>query len=192
LKKQDFWVKHGNFIENNKRGYGYWLWKPYLIKSELDKMKENDILIYCDSGCQVNEQGKRRLHEYVDMLNTCDYGVLSFQLEFLEPLYTKSKVFETLEFDNRTVLQCMATVIILKKNVHSTNIIDEWYTNCENYSLINDDHDKEDDRFIVHRHDQSILSVIVNKRGSLKLTDETYFSNWNDGTNYPFLAKRLR
>ena len=27
----EFWNKHGNFIENNKRGYGYWLWKPYLI-----------------------------------------------------------------------------------------------------------------------------------------------------------------
>jgi len=191
LKTQDFWLKHGNFLETNKRGYGYWLWKPYLIKSELDKMKENDILIYCDSGCQINEQGKRRLYEYVDMLNTSEYGVLSFQLEFLEPLYTKNKVFETFEY-KKNILQCMATVIILKKNEQSTRIIDEWYTHCENYDLINDEQAKEDPRFIDHRHDQSILSVIVNKRGSLKITDETYFSNWNDGVNYPFLAKRLR
>lgn len=125
------------------------------------------------------------------MLNTSDHGIISFQLEFLEPLYTKNKVFETLDF-KKNVLQCMATVIILKKNTHSTAIIDEWYTHCENYELINDLHDKEDTRFIDHRHDQSILSVIVNKRGSLKLNDETYFSNWNDGLNYPFLAKRLR
>jgi len=191
LKKQDFWVKHGNFIESNKRGYGYWLWKPYLIKTELDKLKENDILVYCDSGCQINENGKRRLHEYVDMLNTTEHGIISFQLEFLEPLYTKNKVFETLEF-KEDVLQCMATVILLKKNANSTSIINEWYAQCENYELINDDHGKEDVRFIDHRHDQSILSVIVNKRGSLKLKDETYFSNWNDGMYYPFLAKRLR
>ena len=81
--EKDFWLKHCDFLETNKRGYGYWLWKPYLIKSEFDKMKENDILVYCDSGCQINENGKRRLHEYVDMLNTSDYGVLSFQLEHL-------------------------------------------------------------------------------------------------------------
>jgi hypothetical protein len=190
-KEEDFWLKHGHFLESNKRGYGYWLWKPYLIKTELDKMNENDILVYCDSGCQVNEQGKRRLHEYIDMLNTSEHGILSFQLEFLEPLYTKNQVFETLEF-KKNVLQCMATVIILKKNANSSSIINEWYEHCENYDLINDDNGKEDPRFIDHRHDQSILSVLVNKRGSLKITDETYFSNWNDGTNYPFLAKRLR
>ena len=23
----EFWEKHSNFIENNPRGYGYWLWK---------------------------------------------------------------------------------------------------------------------------------------------------------------------
>jgi hypothetical protein len=86
----------------------------------------------------------------------------------------------------------MATVIILKKNAHSTSIINEWYEQCENYDLINDEKGKEDPRFIDHRHDQSILSVLVNKRGSLKITDETYFSNWNNGANYPFLAKRLR
>lgn len=189
--EKDFWLKHGHFIENNNRGYGYWLWKPYLIKKELDKMKENDILIYCDSGCQINENGKRRLYEYIDMLNTSEYGVISFQLEHLESLYTKNKVFETLEI-NKPFLQCMATVILLKKNLHSTTVIDEWYTHCENYELINDEHSKEEDCFIDHRHDQSILSAIVNKRGSLKLKDETYFSNWIDGENYPFLAKRLR
>lgn len=31
---QEFWPKHSNFIENNKKGYGYWLWKPYLIKKQ--------------------------------------------------------------------------------------------------------------------------------------------------------------
>jgi hypothetical protein len=125
------------------------------------------------------------------MLNTSEYGVISFQLEHLESLYTKNKVFETLEI-NKPFLQCMATVILLKKNLHSTTVIDEWYTHCENYELINDEHSKEEDCFIDHRHDQSILSAIVNKRGSLKLKDETYFSNWIDGENYPFLAKRLR
>jgi hypothetical protein len=30
----EFWTKHSNFIENNKRGYGYWLWKPYIIKKQ--------------------------------------------------------------------------------------------------------------------------------------------------------------
>ena len=47
----EFWFKHGIFIENNPRGYGYWLWKPYLIKKTMLKMKHGDVLLYLDCGC---------------------------------------------------------------------------------------------------------------------------------------------
>ena len=195
LKKDtEFWNKHGKFIEENRRGYGYWLWKPYLIKKELDKSKENDIVFYCDAGCQVNEKGKRRLHEYIDMLNTSESGIISFQLTHLERLYTKNKVFETLESDKRDALQCLATVILVKKNKNSTNIINQWYENCENYKLLNDEieKEKEDELFIENRHDQSILSLLVNKMDTIKIKDETYFSDWTHGEEFPFLKKRLR
>ena len=29
-----FWENHGKIIENNSRGYGYWLWKPYIVKKQ--------------------------------------------------------------------------------------------------------------------------------------------------------------
>jgi len=50
---EEFWKKHGNFIENNKRGNGYWIWKPYIIMKNLDLMNDNDILLYLDCGCEV-------------------------------------------------------------------------------------------------------------------------------------------
>ena len=34
----EFWNTHSKFIEENKRGYGYWLWKPYIIKKTMDIM----------------------------------------------------------------------------------------------------------------------------------------------------------
>jgi hypothetical protein len=35
---KEFWSKHYNFIrQNKKKGYGYWLWKPYIIKKTLKK-----------------------------------------------------------------------------------------------------------------------------------------------------------
>ena len=92
------------------------------------------------------------------------------------------------------MLQCLATVLIIKKTAHSTNIINEWQRNCEDYNLINDHTGNEDPRFIDNRHDQSILSVLVNKYGSIKLLDETYFyPNWiTNGECYPFWAKRIK
>jgi len=192
-----FWDKHGIFIENNNRGYGYWIWKPYLIKNKLDKINNNDILIYCDAGCQINKDGKERLLEYIDLLNINNenYGIISFQLEFKELLYTKNAIFDFMNSDDncKNALQCMATVLIIKKNEHSTNIIDKWYEIVCNYNLINDYIKNENIHFISNRHDQSILSVLVNTYGSIKLFDETYFSNnWEtEGKELPFWAKRI-
>ena len=63
--------------------------------------------------------------------------------------------------------------------------------------LINDDKTDEIPLFVDIRHDQSIFSVLVNKYGSIKIYDETYFeefdSNWyKQGRNYPLLARRIR
>ena len=56
INDKDFWNKHGNFILKNKRGYGYWLWKPYIIKITMDKMNDGDILLYLDCGCEINNK----------------------------------------------------------------------------------------------------------------------------------------
>jgi hypothetical protein len=190
-KDSYFWNKHGQFILDNKRGYGYWIWKSYLIKKSLDQMKDNDILIYCDAGCEINNNGKQRLYEYIDMLNTSNYGLISFQLEFKEIQYTKQLIFDKIDV-NKNVLHNSASVIIIKKNIHSINIIEKWFNYCENYHLINDHIMNESNEFIENRHDQSILSVLVNKYGSIKLMDETYFVNWSNGLNYPFWTKRIK
>ena len=73
------------------------------------------------------------------------------------------------------------------------NVANEWYRNCEDYNLINDNLCGEDKEFVAHRHDQSIYSVVVNNYGSIKISDETYFSDWeNKGKSYPFWAKRIQ
>ena len=37
-------------ILGQKRGNGYWLWKPYFIKRMLDNVKMGDYIFYSDSG----------------------------------------------------------------------------------------------------------------------------------------------
>ena len=37
-------------IYNIEKGYGFWLWKPYIIYKHLCKLNDNDILIYSDPG----------------------------------------------------------------------------------------------------------------------------------------------
>ena len=38
---------------HKKRGYGYWMWKPYLIKKIFNEIEYGDIINYLDMGCHI-------------------------------------------------------------------------------------------------------------------------------------------
>ena len=197
VNDQEFWQKNGQFVINNHRGFGYWIWKPHLINRELEKMEDGDILIYADSGCELNINGRKRLLEYVEMLNNDEneYGILSFILPFKENHYTKKRVFDYFNCDDKIKndWQCMATTVLIKKTKHSSKIIKLWSDITKNHILVNDEISNEEiPEFIENRHDQSIYSLLVKMYGSIKIDDETYYpEDWSIGKNNPILAKRL-
>ena len=193
----EFWNKHAQFIQHCPRGYGYWIWKSYLILKELEKMNDGDILMYIDAGCEMNMEGKPRLYEYVDLLDqdSNQYGVISFELTHLEYKFTKHAVFEYFQVSDtvKNTNMHMATVIILKKTDHSMKLIHEWYDTMCKYELVDDRlSPPEHPEFNSHRHDQSIFSVLRKIHGSIVIPDETYFIDWNDGKSFPFWAKRTK
>lgn len=193
----DFWKTHENFILNNKRGYGYWIWKSYLVLKTLENMNDNDILIYADAGCTLNKHGLNRFNEYLDIVKNSKYGILSFELPFLEKFYTKIDLFSHMSLDNDEYLnskQLMATIFILKKCSHTEFLINEWYKISSIYNLLDDSPSKinNDVNFIEHRHDQSIFSLIRKKYGTEIIPDETWCSNFKSENvkNYPILSTR--
>jgi len=185
-------------VLSQRRGGGYWIWKPYLIKRKLESLSDNDVLIYCDAGCMINGRGEKRFKEYIALLSKSETGCLSFELPHKEIEYTKQEVFdhfgssETLIHSN----QLMATVVMLKKCPNTTMLINEWYTAlCENPSLFTDDGDNaiQNKEFIDHRHDQSIFSIIRKTYKTEVIPDETYFLDFiREGQPYPIWATRLR
>ena len=60
---KNFWDKHERFILENKKGFGYWIWKSYIIMKYLQEMIDSDILVYMDAGCTLNDKGKIRFLE---------------------------------------------------------------------------------------------------------------------------------
>ena len=61
-----------------QRGGGYWIWKPFIIKRQLDAMNENDILVYCDSGCTVNANGAQQYENLIHLVNESKFGIIGF------------------------------------------------------------------------------------------------------------------
>lgn len=200
MNDEAFWNKHKDFIVANKRGYGYWIWKSYLTKKTLEKMTDNDILVYADAGCKINPNGKPRLLEYFDIVNQSKFANFSFQMEHLEKSWTKMDIIRYYDANQTNIVetgQLIGTVYIVRKNQHTIDLIDRWYEGICNYHLLDDSPSStpNDASFSENRHDQSIFSVVRKKYGT-EMTDfdETYFdTDWyGAGIKYPFWATRLK
>ena len=188
-----FWKKHGQFIENNKRGYGYWIWKSYLIKKQIDAMNHGDFLVYVDAGCVLNINGKDRLLQYFEIIKNSQHDILTFQMSHKECTWTKMDIFNYLNaFNLFQEGQLMCTVFIVQKSDKSVKVLNKWYDTCCNYNLIDDTPSKMKNHptFRENRHDQSVWSIINKQHGAIMLDDETYFDDWKNGDKFPFLAKR--
>lgn len=194
----DFFEEHGEFIENNVRGYGYWIWKPYLIKKLMETLDDDDVILYIDSGCQLNYNGIERLEFYYQ--KALEYGGVCFRLTHHEFKFTKMDTYRRVfptgdEFNND---QFSATSMLLKCSDENKKFVDEWYSICveKSYHYVDDTPSVEENSeiFVDHRHDQSIFSLLV-KRDNMfcQLDDETFWDQkeWKQrSVKYPIWATR--
>ena len=193
-----FWNRHCDFMENNARGYGYWLWKSYIVKKTLEKMADDDIMVYADCGCEINpsEKALSRLYEYFDMVNNSEHGILSFQMSHnhhRESRWTKMDILRHLDAqDLKETGQLIATVFILRKCQKTVRLVDKWYSTCCLYKLCDDSPSSIPNSadFSENRHDQSVFSVLRKKYGTVILADETFSQTFTE--DWPILAKRIR
>ena len=190
-------AKRFHSILQQPMGAGYWIWKFDIIRQKLDQIANNDILVYLDGGCSVNINGKKRYHEYIDMLNKSEYGFLSFSMS-TEYIYTTKQILnyfdETPESKIGQDKHLVGGILLMKKCPHTYMILDKCIELLNHDpKLITDHYNKENQHsgFIDNRHDQSILSAVRNKYGSCIIPDETFTDkNWAELDNMPFLAKR--
>lgn len=166
IKKTKFYKKHKHFIEKNKRGYGYWLWKPYIIKKSFETMKEGDILLYLDCGCELGEKKKKNLKKLIKDVNK--YEIIYSSSGFKEKYYNKMDLIDYMNMNNSKCLnsiQIQAGVLLILVNKKTRKLINEWYNIGCNYHFIDDSKSKlaNDKNFREHRHDQSIFSLLIKK-----------------------------
>jgi hypothetical protein len=197
---EDYLKKHENFMKNNK-GYGYWMWKSYILKKTMDEMDPDDIVVYADCGCYLVNTNFAidRLNKYIQICNNLKYNNLAFQMCFPEKSYTKMDLFNYLDETNQKMMdsgQLVGGIFIMKKTDHNINLVNEYYNLCQIYNLIDDSPSTipNDKTFIVHRHDQSLFSILRKKRGCIIIPDETWFENFMsiEAQKKPILATRIR
>jgi hypothetical protein len=152
------------------RGYGYWVWKPYVVLQALKRMDEGDILHYADAGCHLNKRGIKRLGVYFELTRNSPCGISAFgtqKQQFTEKYWTKGDLFAYFNVNERADIydtgQIGAGVFLVKKCQESTEIITKWMNVFyDNFSLIDDSPSKFENfnGFNENRHDQSAFSLL--------------------------------
>lgn len=184
LQKTDFYEKHKDFIKSNKKGYGCWIWKSYFVYNELQKLDDDDILVYLDCGFEINDKGLDRFLWYIE--ETKNKGSLFFYLEdkHTEKKWNKMDTIKKIPVDEHLLCspQVVGGAFFIKKNKENMQFIKQWYDICQDYQMINDmpSIEKNFNEFIEHRHDQSVLSLLVKKYNMNRIFDETWPDTMKD------------
>jgi hypothetical protein len=176
--------KKNRAILNSKRGGGYWLWKPYIINETLKKINDNDILFYLDSKYYFIEDFSNLYSEY---MKDNDFLIWknkpNDRIWYMKNWCKMDVIYKYNMFDqvfNKNAEDCWAGAIMIKKNNNTVKYIQEWLNMCCIYTDITDSKSniKNDSVFCEHRHDQSLLSIVLYKYNiPIQYFDTKYLQN---------------
>jgi hypothetical protein len=146
------------YCTGNKRGFGYWRWKPYLISLVLDCIGEKDRLFWVDSGILPLKSLESLTFESMYIQN----NVFSDPRAWCKPILEDKLPNATSFFLEGGVPD--AAFIGFRKNRKSLAFVREWYALCCDHGLLSDDFGSDEfsshPRFVEHRHDQSLLGYV--------------------------------
>lgn len=198
-----FVAAHQGLLVPGSRGYGYWIWKPFLVLEALRTVGSDvDGIVYLDSGTALNwtVQADRRMQQYYDVA-TAGGGLCMQMPQHPERLWTKRALLDLLDVpeEQRLQGQAISTAFLLRSDNQSMALAEEWLRVAllEGYRYLDDStsHDHEEDPdFREHRHDQSIFSCLTKRAQLPAIPDETYWApEWErHGHAYPIWALRSR
>lgn len=199
------------------RGYGYYCWKPFIIRRFAKSLPKNSIIQYMDIGSDINKKGLTFLKKYIQIVKKKNFLTfkyfkpknsikkLKYQV-YREYEYTKADIFDEfgLRLNSSIAKDCQiqSGLFFFINDTKSNQILKLWEDKMKNDKLIDDTSSvkKNHKKFIQNRHDQSFFSIICKLYGvfSLSASQENEFVikdhkiYWNHLINKPFLVKRIK
>jgi len=182
----DNFYKENAEILNQKRGAGYWLWKPYFINRILNTIDDNDLVFYVDAG-NLFLANPNFLYNRLDENN----GIILFDNRDGVMNGGAAKNFISCKKDAFVLMGCdtfkfingvhlNASYQIYKKNDFTLKFVKEYLETCKNKYILTDLPNKYGENYqgyYDHRHDQSVLSLLAIKYDIQPLVDPSEWGN---------------
>ena len=139
LHYNDFWLKHKQFMKNNKK-YGFGIWKPFIIMESMKTMNKGDVLFYLDAGCELNHIYREKLKKILDL--TKKEKIIGVKSDFNEKQVTKNDVINYFKdvmtkdiYESKQHCTSALSLYVCRKVF---SIIKKWHLIASNYYLIDD------------------------------------------------------
>lgn len=172
---QDLYMERADFefTQANSKGLGYWVWKPYTVLRFLHDHPETKSIIYLDAGCDITEQAlENHILKLYQGLNG-KQGLFFNMPDIPEWKFTKRNLANEISPTEQMMLepQITATIFFLTREF-AIELCEQWLRTMRlnNYNLLNDEVSDEIEGFVAHRHDQSIVSLLIKKLYSNQVT----------------------
>ena len=176
------------------RGFGYWIWKPISILRFIGENPTLDLILYLDAGCHlnINNLSKKLLDDFCSV--AYKEGILAFRSTHNEKDWTKRDLLEMFPSEFANTTQFHATIIIGTPDALS-EVCKLWINVAQkkNHHFIDDSPSilKNETSFQEHRHDQSILSLLLKSRGLTGIPDSSvYFVDYSEAAAFPIWITR--
>jgi hypothetical protein len=199
--EEEFYQANSKILDQ-KRGAGYWLWKPYFIFDVLNCVKDGDIVFYVDAG-NIFINNPEKLYSHFD-----EKGIILFDNRDGMQNGECAENFISCKKDSFVLMNCdedkyvygkhlNASYQIYKKNEFSLSFVEQYLELCKNEFILTDTPNEHGDNYpgyYDHRHDQSILSLFAIKKGIEPLVDPSEWGNSCPDRNFPqvFLHHRKK
>lgn len=171
--------KTHNNVLRDRRGAGYWLWKPYiLLKTLLENMAEGDMVMYQDAGAYI-------IKSVTPLLKLCQeskHGVIVFSLDKTEQDYSKKDALILMDMnvpEAAETFQRLASYVVIRKSCSSIQFVMEWLAYLSDRRIASNDENTMGagnvKSFKAHRHDQTVMSLLSKKWGIPALRDPSQY-----------------
>lgn len=168
-----FWARHGPFVAVHSRGFGFWVWKPYIIQRELQALRDDDILVWSDAGALLVPETRARpaLEKSFRRLQDMPVGLAAAAVNS-SYVWCKEDVFAALGVTDETdkkIYQYESGRILCRKHPPAMRVIDGWAALAweRHYHLFDNSPSRLPNHreFKEHRHDQALLSILMHQYG---------------------------
>ena len=159
---EDAFCNKNKHILKEKRGAGYWVWKPYLILKTMSLASDGDVIVYCDVGDFIYND----IYDFINHKIKKDSKIIFLNIH-KHSNWCKKYCLEKMNcLDNKyfEINQVEAGFCIFQNNDENKTFINDWLNFCEQKDLIDDSNISDEiPSFMDHRHDQAILTNLVFK-----------------------------